>query len=203
MLLFDRLEAKGLRLVLASQSPRRRQLMEDSGLKCSVVCYHVEECYPSDIAPEVVPEYLSQLKSSSYPTAVAPCEILITADTIVICSGEILGKPCDAAQACQMLRKISGRKHKVVTGVTLRSSSKSVTFSCQSTVQFAHLTDEEIKHYVEQYHPLDKAGSYGIQEWIGYIGIEGIEGSFYNVMGLPIQRLYSELKGFIGSDDCV
>lgn len=198
MLLFDKLEAQGVHLVLASQSPRRRALMEDSGLKCSVVCYHVDEAYPADLQADKVPEYLSQLKSENYPTEISPCEILITADTIVICQGEILGKPRDTDQAREMLGKISGRKHQVITGVTIRSSEKSVSFSCMSHVQFAQLTREEIDYYIEQYHPLDKAGSYGIQEWIGYIGIEGIEGSFYNVMGLPIQRLYNELNKFIG-----
>ncbi len=197
MLLFDKLEAKELRLVLASQSPRRRQLMEDSRLKCEVVCYHVDEQYPNDIPSDSVPEYLSQLKSSHYPTELTDCDILITADTVVICDGEILGKPADQSDAIAMLTKISGKQHKVVTGVTLRSKDKSVSFSAESLVKFAELQREEIEFYVNQYCPLDKAGSYGIQEWIGYIGIEGIEGSFYNVMGLPIQKLYTELNKFI------
>ncbi len=197
MLLFDELEEKGLHLVLASQSPRRRQLMADSNLHCEVVCYHVEEEYPADMEAEKVPEYLSQLKSSHYPTELTECDILITADTLVICEGEILGKPSDEQGARDMLHKIAGRSHKVITGVTLRSREKSVSFSAHSTVKFAPLNSEEIDYYIAQYQPLDKAGSYGIQEWIGYIGIEGIEGSFYNVMGLPIQKLYTELNKFI------
>lgn len=197
MLLFDKLESLGLRLVLASQSPRRKQLLEGSRLKCEVVCYHVDESYPSDIAAEQVPEYLSQLKSRSYPVELPACDILITADTVVICQGEILGKPHDAQEARAMLSKISGGHHTVITGVTLRTAQKCESFSCQSKVKFAPLTSEEIEFYVEQYRPFDKAGSYGIQEWIGYIGIEGIEGSFYNVMGLPIQKLYTELNKFI------
>ncbi len=198
MLLFDRLEELGLNLVLASQSPRRRELMAGANLPCSVVCYHVDECYPPELEADKVPQYLSELKGGSYPTELTDTEILITADTVVICNGEILGKPRDTTDACAMLRKISGGEHKVVTGVTLRSKSKSISFSGESRVKFAELTDEEIDYYVDQYMPLDKAGSYGIQEWIGYVGIESIEGSFYNVMGLPIQKLYRELNKFIG-----
>ncbi len=198
MLLFDKLEAQGLRLVLASQSPRRRELMQGANLRFEVVCYNVDESYPADIPVEEVPEYLARLKGDHYPTELPPSDILITADTVVICNGDILGKPKDRDDARAMLGRISGGEHKVVTGVEIRSSQRSVSFSCHSKVRFAQLTAEEIDYYVEQYVPLDKAGSYGIQEWIGYIGIEGIEGSFYNVMGLPIQRLYSELNKFIG-----
>ncbi len=172
--------------------------MEGANLPCSVVCYNVDESYPSELPLEQVAEYLAKLKGSHYPTDITSHEILITADTVVICDGEILGKPRDSKQACEMLRKISGERHKVVTGVALRSKEKSLSFSCESMVNFATLSDEEIEFYVAQFSPLDKAGSYGIQEWIGYIGIEGIEGSFYNVMGLPIQKLYRELNKFIG-----
>ncbi|MFR9513204.1 MAG: Maf family nucleotide pyrophosphatase [Rikenellaceae bacterium] len=198
MLLFDKLENQGLKLILASQSPRRRQLMQDSGLKCDVVCYDVDESYPESLPSEEVPEFLAHLKGANYPCELAENEILITADTVVICQGKILGKPRNDEHAREMLSQISGRKHTVVTGVAIRSAAKSMSFSCQSHVKFAELTTEEIVHYVSHYRPLDKAGSYGIQEWIGYIGIEGIEGSFYNVMGLPIQRLYTELNKFIG-----
>ncbi len=197
MLLFNELEQRGLRLILASQSPRRRQLMEGSQLKCEVVSYEVCESYPETLEAERVPEYLSELKGSHYPTQLLDNDILITADTVVICQGKILGKPQSVEQAAQMLATISGREHKVVTGVTIRSTVKSVSFSCESLVRFAPLSGEEIEFYISKYMPLDKAGSYGIQEWIGYIGIEGIEGSFYNVMGLPIQRLYNELNKFI------
>ncbi len=197
MLLFEKLKTQGLRLILASQSPRRKALMEDSGLKCEIVRYEVDENYPTEIEAEKVPEYLSELKGAHYPSELTPTDILITADTVVICEGKILGKPADEKQACEMLRTISGKEHKVVTGVTIRSKQKSVTFSCQSLVRFSSLSQDEIEYYVSTYSPLDKAGSYGIQEWIGYIGIEGIEGSFYNVMGLPIQKLYTELNKFI------
>ncbi len=197
MLLFEKLEAQGLRLVLASQSPRRRALMEGSHLKCEVVCYAADESYPDELPAEQVAEYIARKKSDHYPIDLPECDILITADTIVLHDGKILGKPRDKEQAREMLRTIAGTQHEVITGVVIRSSKKSVSFSCSSLVKFAHLTQEEIDFYVEQYKPLDKAGSYGIQEWIGYIGIEGIEGSFYNVMGLPIQRLYTELNKFI------
>ncbi len=171
--------------------------MEGSHLQCEVVCYDVDESYPDTLPSAKVPVYLSELKSSHYPTALSDKEVLITADTVVICQGKILGKPKCEEQAREMLRTIGGRSHTVVTGVTLRSSAKTVSFSCESVVHFAPLSDQEIDFYVERYKPLDKAGSYGIQEWIGYIGIERIEGSFYNVMGLPIQRLYTELNKFI------
>ncbi len=172
--------------------------MEGARLKCDVVCYEVDESYPADLDPLAVPEYLARLKGSHYPDELVQGDVLITADTVVICEGEILGKPRCEQHAREMLRKIAGREHCVVTGVAMRSVSSDVSFSSQSTVRFAALSDEEIDFYVTQYSPLDKAGSYGIQEWIGYIGIEGIEGSFYNVMGLPIQRLYTELNKFIG-----
>ncbi len=171
--------------------------MEECRLPFGVVCYEVDELYPKDMPAMKVPEYLAHLKSEGYPVPLTDKEILITADTVVICEGEILGKPHDEQAAHAMLRKISGRSHTVVTGVALRSKDKKVSFSCASTVHFTELSEEEIDFYVDNYSPLDKAGSYGIQEWIGYIGIEGIEGSFYNVMGLPIQRLYKELNKFI------
>ncbi len=198
MLLFEKLKQRDLQLVLASQSPRRRQLMEDSLLSCKVVCYEVDESYPDDMPAAEVPEYLARLKGSHYPLELPECEILITADTVVVCEGEILGKPRDEEHAHAMLTRIAGREHKVITGVALRSKEKLVSFSCESLVRFAPLTAEEIEFYVSRYSPFDKAGSYGIQEWIGYVGIEGIEGSFYNVMGLPIQKLYTELNKFIG-----
>ncbi len=197
MLLIKRLEVEGVELILASQSPRRRQLMEDCHLPFEVVCYEVEEIYPETIDADQVAEYLAKLKSDGYPLALNDHQILLTADTVVISDNKILGKPKSHSEAKEMLSQISGREHKVITGVALRSKSKSKSFSCESFVKFATLTPEEIDFYVENYSPLDKAGSYGIQEWIGYIGIEGIRGSFYNVMGLPIQRVYTELNNFI------
>lgn len=158
--------------------------------------FECEERYPSDLPAESVAEYLAQLKSRAYPFPLSERDILLTADTVVIVDGAILGKPADEAQACGMLRRLSGRTHRVVTGVTLRSSEQMRSFSVGSDVRFRTLTDEETAYYVKKYRPLDKAGAYGIQEWIGYVAIEGIGGSFYNVMGLPVQRLYVELGEF-------
>jgi len=158
--------------------------------------YGVDETWPQELAAERVPEFLSALKSDAYPEPLSPRDILLTADTVVICGGAILGKPHDESDARRMLAVLSGGSHTVVTGVTLRSTGRRCGFSVGSTVRFRALDAEEIDYYVEKYRPLDKAGSYGIQEWIGYAGIEGIEGSFYNVMGLPVQRLYAELKEF-------
>ncbi len=196
MLLQDRL--KNYRLILASASPRRRELLAACDLDFVLAeKFECEECYPADLAADKVAEYLSQLKSNAYPHTLCEGDILLTADTVVIVGGEILGKPKDSADAERMLKMLSGATHKVVTGVTLRTSSQTISFSAESLVSFRALESEEIAYYIEKYRPLDKAGAYGIQEWIGYIGIEGIEGSFYNVMGLPVQRLYSALKELI------
>ncbi len=197
MLLHEIIEQRGVKLILASQSPRRRQLMADSGLKCRTVSYDIEEIYPDSTAAECVAPYLSKLKSEGYPEELGEMEVLITADTVVILGDKVLGKPSCAEGARRMLAELSGAEHSVITGVTLRSSSDEVTFSSVTKVRFAELTKEQIDHYVDHYSPLDKAGSYGIQEWIGYVGVESIEGSFYNVMGLPIQRLYRELSNFV------
>lgn len=196
MLLHDTL--KPYRLILASQSPRRRQLLSDCGLEYELAeRYEVEEIYPATIAPDEVPVFLSRLKSEGYPAQLAENDILLTADTVVIVDDEILGKPSDDAEARAMLRTLSGRSHRVTTGVTLRSSARVESFAVQSDVYFRTLTDEEIDYYVARYRPMDKAGSYGIQEWIGYVGIERIDGSFYNVMGLPVQRVYAALAEFV------
>ena len=196
MLLQDRL--KNYRLILASASPRRRELLAACDLDFTLAeKFECEECFPADLEADKVAEYLSQLKSNAYPHALATNDILLTADTVVIADGEILGKPKDSADAERMLKMLSGATHKVVTGVTLRTTERTISFSAESLVSFRILENEEIAYYIEKYCPLDKAGAYGIQEWIGYIGIEGIEGSFYNVMGLPVQRLYSALKELI------
>jgi septum formation protein len=196
MLLQDRL--KDYRLILASASPRRRELLAACDIDFVLADkFECEECYPADLAADKVAEYLSQLKSNAYPHTLAEGDILLTADTVVIAGGEILGKPKDDADAERMLKLLSGATHKVVTGVTLRTTKQTISFSAESLVSFRTLEAEEISYYIEKYRPLDKAGAYGIQEWIGYIGIEGIEGSFYNVMGLPVQRLYSALKELI------
>lgn len=189
---------KNYRLILASNSPRRRQLLADCGLafECAPK-FECDECYPSDLPVREVAEYLSRLKSECCPIALDDKDILLTADTVVIVGDAILGKPSDTEHAKMMLRMLSGRSHTVVTGVTLRSAGRGHSFSVASDVRFRTLSDEEIEYYVDEYKPFDKAGAYGIQEWIGYVAIEGIDGSFYNVMGLPVQRLYVELREFI------
>lgn len=195
MLLHERL--KPYRLILASQSPRRRELLAGSGLDFQLAERFVcDESYP-DMPLTDVAEYLSRKKSDAYPVELAEADVLLTADTVVIACGEILGKPHSRDEAIAMLHTLSGSTHEVATGVTLRTSTKSHSFTSISKVRFRQLSLEEIEYYVDNYHPMDKAGSYGIQEWIGYVGIEHIDGSFYNVMGLPIQRLYCELERFI------
>ena len=196
MLLHDKL--KPYRLILASQSPRRRQLLADAGIEFVLAPrFECEESFPDTMPAAEVAEYLSSLKSEAYPEPLGANDILLTADTVVIACNRILGKPADRAEAIEMITMLSGRDHEVVTGVTLRSAERVKSFSVVSKVRFRALLQEEIEYYVDTYRPFDKAGSYGIQEWIGYVGIEGIEGSFYNVMGLPVQRLYSELNDFI------
>ncbi len=196
MLLHDKLAP--YRLLLASQSPRRRELMSGCRLPYTLSPkYDCEECYPAELPATEVPRYLAQLKSRAYPTRLAPEEILLTADTVVIAADRILGKPHDRAEAVEMLRLLAGGCHTVITGVAFRTAEREHTFSATSNVWFRPLTDEEIAYYVDTFQPYDKAGSYGIQEWIGYAAIERIEGSFYNVMGLPIQRVYTELEDFL------
>ena len=196
MLLHDKL--KPYRLILASQSPRRRQLLADAGIEFELAPrFECEESFSEEMPAAEVAEYLANLKSEAYPEPLGEKDILLTADTVVIACNRILGKPADRAEAIAMISMLSGREHEVVTGVTLRSAERVKRFSVSSKVRFRALTQEEIEYYVDTYKPFDKAGSYGIQEWIGYVGIEGIEGSFYNVMGLPVQRLYCELGEFI------
>lgn len=196
MLLHEKL--KDYRLILASHSPRRRQLMKDCGLDYTLAdSYEVEETFPETLPCAEVPVYLSQLKSEAYPRPLDERDILVTADTVVILDDAILGKPRDREDAIAMLERLSDRSHRVVTGVTLRARDKIYSFDARSTVSFGPLTREQIVYYIDRYRPFDKAGSYGIQEWIGYVAIEGIEGSFYNVMGLPVQKLYDQLNRFI------
>ena len=185
-------------VVLASASPRRRELLSATGIDFRLAQkFECDESYPSTLPAEDVAPYLSQLKSHTYPHSLAHNELLITADTVVILGSNVLGKPKDETEARETLRRLSGNDHYVITGVTLRMHDRERTFSSRSRVRFAQLSDEQIDYYVDNYHPMDKAGAYGIQEWIGYVGIEEIEGSFYNVMGLPVQRLNSELEAFI------
>lgn len=184
-------------IVLGSNSPRRRELLgmlvDDFVIATTK---DVDESYPDSLKAGEVPPYLSKLKSEAYLEDLGDGAILVTADTVVILDGKILGKPADEAQAVEMLRQLSGKTHTVVTGVTVADRRHSETFTSVTEVDFASLDDEEIVHYVDNYRPLDKAGAYGIQEWIGAIGISGIRGSFYNVMGLPIHQLYRRLKSW-------
>ena len=196
MLLQDRL--KNYRLILASASPRRRELLAACDIDFVLAeKFECEESFPADLEADKVAEYLSQLKSNAYPHTLAEGDILLTADTVVIAGGEILGKPKNNADAERMLKMLSGATHKVVTGVTLRTPSHTISFSAESLVTFRVLENEEIAYYIEKYRPLDKAGAYGIQEWIGYTAIEGLQGSFYNVMGLPVQKVCIALKELV------
>lgn len=182
-------------IILASNSPRRRELLGGLGLTYEVrTMPGIDESYPETLVGEQIPIHISSKKAGAYLSTLQANDLLITADTIVWLDGRVLGKPADEAEACQMLRALSGRTHQVITGVTLTTTTFQKSFASVSQVTFAHLTDEEIDFYVTHYHPMDKAGSYGVQEWIGFIGVEHIEGSYFNVMGLPVQRLYRELK---------
>ena len=190
---------KDYRLLLASHSPRRQELLRECGLDYTLVTkYDVEEIYPADMEAEHVAGFLSKLKSDAYPDELLEGDILLTADTTVVMEGRVFGKPADRAEAIEMIAELSGRSHTVITGVTIRSRGSLTQFATQTHVWFRGLSREEIEYYVDNFKPMDKAGSYGIQEWIGFVAIEKIDGSFYNVMGLPIQRLYVELDKFIG-----
>lgn len=185
-------------IVLASNSPRRKELLGGLGLDYEVrTLPGIDESYPDTLQGEEIPVYISSKKASAYLDALKDNELLIAADTIVWLDGRVLGKPADEEEARQMLRDLSGKTHQVITGVTLATTVFRKSFASVSQVTFASLTEEEISYYVSHYHPMDKAGSYGVQEWIGFIGVERIEGSYFNVMGLPVQRLYKELKKLI------
>lgn len=186
------------RIILGSNSPRRRELLAGLDLSFDVhVIPGLEENYPDSLQPQEIPVFLSKQKAEAYLPTLEDQVLLITADTIAWNETEVIGKPKDREDAIRMLRSLSGHEHQVVTGVCLTTTKKQETFSVVSSVRFASLTDEEIIYYVDKYKPFDKAGAYGIQEWIGYVGVESISGSFYNVMGLPVQRLYQELKRFV------
>ncbi len=183
--------------VLASNSPRRRELMAGLGIDFEVrVMKDVSESYPANLPACDVPAYIAREKAAAYD--IACDELLVTADTVVIVDNQILGKPVDAADARRMLRLVSGRSHEVVTGVCLTTADKQRTFSVVSEVSFKMLTDDEIDYYIHHYRPFDKAGAYGIQEWIGYVGVTALRGSYFNVMGLPVQRIYEELTTEFG-----
>jgi septum formation protein len=157
---------------------------------------NIAEDYPADLPADEVAEYISREKAAAYLPTLADDELVITADTVVILDGDIIGKPHSLEEAKQMLHRLSGKKHRVMTGVCLSSKQRQHAFSAKTDVQFSPLTEEEIDYYVEKYQPLDKAGAYGVQEWIGYVGVTALEGSYFNVMGFPVQRVYQELKKF-------
>jgi septum formation protein len=188
---------KNMHLVLASRSPRRHYLLKELGLDFEIRETNVEETWPPGLSPEEIAVHLAELKAASFDTGrMHENEVIITADTLVTIDGEILGKPAGHDQAVTMLKKLSGRKHDVITAVSLKSGKKQKTFFVKSSVIFKELMTDEIEYYISKFKPFDKAGGYGIQEWIGYIGISGIEGSFFNVMGLPVKELYEELMVF-------
>ena len=184
-------------IILASNSPRRQELLRGMGVDFEILTKGTPEDYPIDLPLDEVPKFLSLQKSLAFKDNELPADfLLITSDTVVICEGEILGKPKDREDAARMLQMLSGKTHHVVTGVTVRSAERTESFAVRSNVTFADLEQDEIDYYIEHCKPFDKAGAYGIQEWIGYVGISGLEGSFYNVMGLPTRKLYQCLKSF-------
>ena len=185
-------------VVLASGSPRRRHLLEEMDIIFRTVPGHLEETYPDGLTPSEVAEHISRTKANEFSPYKIKNELIIAADTVVTINGEILGKPKDKTEAIEILQKLSGKTHQVITGVTLKTKSKEHTFSVTTEVVFKKLSQDEINFYIETYRPYDKAGAYGIQEWIGHVAIEKIDGSYFNVMGLPTHRLYEELLLFVG-----
>lgn len=182
-------------ILLASNSPRRRELLGGLGVEYEVVSLpEIDESYPPTLQGVEIPTYIAARKAEAYSQWMKDDTLLITADTIVWLDGKVYGKPADAQDACKMLRELSGKTHTVITGMALTTRDKQRTFAVESYVTFAQLDEAEIEYYVSKYKPFDKAGAYGIQEWIGYIGVTALEGSYFNVMGLPVQRLYQELK---------
>lgn len=183
-----------IKIVLASKSPRRQELIKELGFDFEIRTKEVDEIYPSELDPYKVPEFLAALKSTPIVPTLVQNEVLLTSDTIVLSEGRILGKPNSEQEAFEMIQSLSGKVHEVITGVQLKSLAKTISFSSITQVYFTELTADEISYYVQKYKPMDKAGAYGIQEWIGYIGVSKIEGCYYNVMGLPIHDVYQRLK---------
>ena len=184
-------------IVLASNSPRRKELLQRMGVNFKVrTLFGIDESYPDSLRGEDIVCYISRNKAKAYQSSMAPNELLITADTIVYVDGEVMGKPKNAEQAKEMLHKLSGKTHQVITVVTIVTAKRTENFGVTSQVKFTNITDEEINFYVDNYLPFDKAGAYGIQEWIGIVAVEEIKGSYFNVVGLPVQRLYQKLKTF-------
>lgn len=182
--------------ILASKSPRRQELLKSLGINFQVITKEVEEIFPGNLSKEQIPVFLAELKAKCFLNDLKENDLLITADTIVWFNGEVLGKPANSREAIETLHKLSGHEHQVISGVSLTSVKKQKSFFSITNVMFKQLSLPEIEYYVYEYNPFDKAGAYGIQEWIGYIGITHIEGSFYNVMGLPVQQLYTEIQNF-------
>ena len=188
---------EGYRVVLASNSPRRKELLGGLGINFEVrTLKDIDESYPDTLKGEEIPMFISGKKAEAYRQTMADDELIITADTIVYDKGQVLGKPKSREEAIRMLQQLSGHAHEVITGVSIVTKKKTTQFASTSKVFFSSLTDEEITYYVDSYQPFDKAGAYGIQEWIGFVGVTRLEGSYFNVMGLPIQRLYTDLKNF-------
>ena len=185
------------KVLLASNSPRREELLRGIDIDFEIkVLADIDESYPDNLPLEEVAEFIAIKKANSYISILNDDELMITADTVVILGEKIYGKPINKEDAKEMLHDLSGKTHRVISGVCLTSTKKQSSFSVTSDVEFSQLTNEEIEYYVDRYSPFDKAGAYGVQEWIGYIGVKHINGSYYNIMGLPIQRLYTELKRF-------
>lgn len=192
-------QLKAYQVVLVSQSPRRRELLKGLEIDFTATSVDADETYPAHLQGAEVPCFITHAKAQAYKPSLGPNTLAITADTVVSIDGQILGKPANKAEAVNMLRTLSGKKHEVITAVCIFTQQKERLFYAVSEVYFKPLLDKEINHYIDTYQPFDKAGSYGVQEWIGYIGIEKIVGSYYNVMGLPIQKLYQELTQFLNA----
>ncbi len=185
-----------IKIILASKSPRRQELIKGLELPFEVVTYEVDESFPSQLTKHEIPTYLANKKADAFPLTLNENEILLTADTIVWINNHVLNKPETEQESFEMLKEICGTTHEVFTGVCLKSNNKTVTLYDRSEVSIKQLLDDEIWHYIKNYKPFDKAGSYGIQDWFGYTAIEKINGCFYNVMGLPVNKIYDALKTF-------
>lgn len=193
--MFDNL--KKYKILLASKSPRRRELLSQLRIPFNVISLGgIDETYPSDMPADDIPQYLANVKADAYMKTFSDNELIITADTLVISGSKVLGKPHDHDEAARMLKELSGKTHKVITGVCISTHMRRASFSSVTEVRFAELSDESIEYYIENFLPYDKAGAYGIQEWIGCVAVESISGSYYNVMGLPVHQLYKELQNF-------
>ena len=187
---------KKYNIILASQSPRRQRLLKELGIDFEIQVVDVEEKYPEELGMTAIPEFLAELKANAIREKMKENDLLITADTIVWKDDQVIGKPKDQDDAIRILHELSGSQHQVITGMCIQTLEKKYCFHAVTEVWFDELTEEEIQFYLNEHKPYDKAGAYGIQEWIGYVGIRKIEGSFYNVMGLPVHKVYQFLKKF-------